>query len=101
MVPFKKGNFPFIANGKSQTINNVHGFVKTLFDDRYGQDLGEQEEDNDLVWCIEKTPPEEYEYHEDMVEEDYPDDTADCTTDEYDDDGYDPKYDAFYEDNEF
>jgi hypothetical protein len=75
--------------------------VKTLFDDRYGPNLGEQEENDDIVWCREKTPPDEYEYHEDMIEEDYPEDTADCTTDEYDDDGYDPKYDAFYDDNEF
>ena len=39
-IKFKKGNFPFMANGKSQTINNVHGFVKTLFDEKTGELLG-------------------------------------------------------------
>ena len=39
-IKFKKGNFPFMANGKSQTINNVHGFVKTLFDAKTGELLG-------------------------------------------------------------
>lgn len=39
-IEFKKGNFPFMANGKSQTINNVHGFVKTLFDTKTGELLG-------------------------------------------------------------
>ena len=29
-----------MANGKSQTINNVHGFVKTLFDEKTGELLG-------------------------------------------------------------
>ena len=39
-IKFKKGNFPFMANGKSQTINNAHGFVKTLFDEKTGELLG-------------------------------------------------------------
>lgn len=39
-IPFKKGNFPFLANGKSQTMSNVHGFVKTLFNAETGEFLG-------------------------------------------------------------
>ena len=39
-IPFKKGNFPFLANGKSQTMSNVHGFVKTLFNSDTGEFLG-------------------------------------------------------------
>ena len=36
----KKGNFPFLANGKSQTMSNAHGFVKTLFNSETGEFLG-------------------------------------------------------------
>jgi len=39
-IPYKKGNFPFLANGKSQTMSNVHGFVKTLFNSDTGEFLG-------------------------------------------------------------
>jgi dihydrolipoamide dehydrogenase len=39
-IPYKKGNFPFLANGKSQTMSNVHGFVKTLFNSETGEFLG-------------------------------------------------------------
>ena len=39
-TPYKKGNFPFLANGKSQTMSNVHGFVKTLFNSDTGEFLG-------------------------------------------------------------
>ena len=39
-VPYKKGNFPFLANGKSQTMSNSFGFVKTLFNSETGQFLG-------------------------------------------------------------
>jgi len=39
-VPFKKGNFPFLANGKSQTMSNTFGFVKTLFNSETGEFLG-------------------------------------------------------------
>jgi len=39
-VDYKKGSFPFMANGKSQTVNNVHGFVKTLFNSKTGELLG-------------------------------------------------------------
>ena len=39
-IPYKKGNFPFLANGKSQTMSNVHGFVKTLFNYDTGEFLG-------------------------------------------------------------
>jgi len=39
-VPYKKGNFPFLANGKSQTMSNTFGFVKTLFNSETGEFLG-------------------------------------------------------------
>ncbi len=39
-IPYKKGNFPFLANGKSQTMSNPHGFVKTLFNSDTGEFLG-------------------------------------------------------------
>ncbi len=39
-IPFKKGNFPFLANGKSQTMSNTLGFVKTLFNSETGEFLG-------------------------------------------------------------
>ena len=39
-ISFKKGNFPFLANGKSQTISNSFGFVKTLFNSESGEFLG-------------------------------------------------------------
>ena len=39
-TPYKKGNFPFLANGKSQTMSNSHGFVKTLFNSETGEFLG-------------------------------------------------------------
>ena len=39
-TPYKKGNFPFLANGKSQTMSNSFGFVKTLFNSETGQFLG-------------------------------------------------------------
>jgi dihydrolipoamide dehydrogenase len=39
-TPYKKGNFPFLANGKSQTMSNTHGFVKTLFNSKTGEFLG-------------------------------------------------------------
>ena len=39
-IPFKKGNFPFLANGKSQTMSNTFGFVKTLFNSDTGEFLG-------------------------------------------------------------
>jgi len=39
-IPYKKGNFPFLANGKSQTMSNSHGFVKTLFNSETGEFLG-------------------------------------------------------------
>jgi len=39
-IPFKKGNFPFMANGKSQTMSNTFGFVKTLFNSETGEFLG-------------------------------------------------------------
>ena len=39
-MPFKKGNFPFLANGKSQTMSNTFGFVKTLFNSETGEFLG-------------------------------------------------------------
>jgi dihydrolipoamide dehydrogenase len=39
-VDYKKGSFPFMANGKSQTINNSYGFVKTLFNSKTGELLG-------------------------------------------------------------
>ena len=39
-IPYKKGNFPFLANGKSQTMSNVHGFVKTLFNSDTAEFLG-------------------------------------------------------------
>ena len=39
-LPYKKGNFPFLANGKSQTMSNPHGFVKTLFNSETGEFLG-------------------------------------------------------------
>ena len=39
-IPYKKGNFPFLANGKSQTMSNTHGFVKTLFNSETGEFLG-------------------------------------------------------------
>ena len=39
-IPFKKGNFPFLANGKSQTMSNTFGFVKTLFNAETGEFLG-------------------------------------------------------------
>ena len=39
-TPYKKGNFPFLANGKSQTMSNTHGFVKTLFNSETGEFLG-------------------------------------------------------------
>lgn len=71
--------------------------VKTLFDNRFEPDEDEEEK-QDLVWCMEKTPLEEYEYHEDIlaeteIEPDYPEESAeDYTTEECD---------AFYDDNEF
>ena len=39
-IHFKKGNFPFLANGKSQTMFNSFGFVKTLFNSETGEFLG-------------------------------------------------------------
>ena len=39
-IEYKKGSFPFMANGKSQTINNSYGFVKTLFNSKTGELLG-------------------------------------------------------------
>ena len=39
-IPFKKGSFPFLANGKSQTMSNTFGFVKTLFNSETGEFLG-------------------------------------------------------------
>ena len=39
-IPYKKGNFPFLANGKSQTMSNTFGFVKTLFNSETGEFLG-------------------------------------------------------------
>ena len=39
-IPFKKGNFPFLANGKSQTMSNTFGLVKTLFNSETGEFLG-------------------------------------------------------------
>ena len=39
-IPFKKGNFPCLANGKSQTMSNTFGFVKTLFNSETGEFLG-------------------------------------------------------------
>ena len=33
-IPYKTGNFPFLANGKSQTMSNSYGFVKTLFNSK-------------------------------------------------------------------
>ncbi len=39
-TPYKTGNFPFLANGKSQTISNSYGFVKTLFNSETGEVLG-------------------------------------------------------------
>ena len=39
-IHFKKGNFPFLANGKSQTMSNTFGFVKTLFNSDTGEFLG-------------------------------------------------------------
>tara|TARA_Y100000768_G_scaffold201845_1_gene151772 strand:- start:166 stop:1542 length:1377 start_codon:yes stop_codon:yes gene_type:complete len=39
-TPYKKGNFPFLANGKSQTMSNTFGFVKTLFNSETGEFLG-------------------------------------------------------------
>ena len=39
-TPYKKGNFPFLANGKSQTMSNSFGFVKTLFNSDTGEFLG-------------------------------------------------------------
>src|SRR6056300_276971 len=39
-IPFKKGNFPFLANGKSQSMSNTFGFVKTLFNSETGEFLG-------------------------------------------------------------
>jgi dihydrolipoamide dehydrogenase len=39
-APYKKGNFPFLANGKSQTMSNSFGFVKTLFNSDTGEFLG-------------------------------------------------------------
>ena len=39
-TPYKKGNFPFLANGKSQTMSNTYGFVKTLFNSETGEFLG-------------------------------------------------------------
>lgn len=39
-IPFKKGSFPFLANGKSQTMSNTFGFVKTLFNSKTGEFLG-------------------------------------------------------------
>ena len=39
-TPYKTGNFPFLANGKSQTMSNSYGFVKTLFNSDTGEVLG-------------------------------------------------------------
>ncbi len=39
-TPYKTGNFPFLANGKSQTMSNSFGFVKTLFNSETGEVLG-------------------------------------------------------------
>ena len=39
-IPYKKGNFPFLANGKSQTMSYPYGFVKTLFNSETGEFLG-------------------------------------------------------------
>ena len=39
-TPYKTGNFPFLANGKSQTMSNSYGFVKTLFNSETGEVLG-------------------------------------------------------------
>jgi dihydrolipoamide dehydrogenase len=39
-TPYKSGNFPFLANGKSQTMSNSYGFVKTLFNSETGEVLG-------------------------------------------------------------
>ncbi len=39
-TPYKTGNFPFLANGKSQTMSNSYGFVKTLFNSQTGEVLG-------------------------------------------------------------
>ncbi len=39
-TPYKTGNFPFLANGKSQTMSNSYGFVKTLFNSDTGEILG-------------------------------------------------------------
>ncbi len=39
-IEYKKGKFPFLANGKAKTIGEVEGFVKILADKKTNQILG-------------------------------------------------------------
>lgn len=75
--------------------------VKTLFN-RYEDEPEEDEREDPLVWCREKTPPDEYEFHEDTLAcSDYPEETADeCDTTSDEDYTYDPRFDAFYDDED-
>lgn len=39
-IDYKVGKFPFMASGKSSAIGEREGFVKILFDEKYGEILG-------------------------------------------------------------
>ena len=39
-MKLKSGNFPFTANGKAHGIGKTNGFVKLIFDAKYGELLG-------------------------------------------------------------
>ncbi len=39
-VAYRKGAFPFAANGKSRATNHTEGFVKVLLDEEHGELLG-------------------------------------------------------------
>jgi dihydrolipoamide dehydrogenase len=39
-VAYRKGSFPFSANGKSRATNHTEGFVKILLDEEHGELLG-------------------------------------------------------------
>ena len=39
-VQYRRGQFPFLANGKAQGAGDADGFVKVLIDEQYGEILG-------------------------------------------------------------
>jgi dihydrolipoamide dehydrogenase len=39
-LDIKVGKFPFTASGKAQSSGNSEGFVKVIFDSKYGEWLG-------------------------------------------------------------